>query len=292
MTTNDLVSVIVPVYNAEIFIEDTINSVFKQTYKNIEIVIVNDGSSDRTEEIIKKWTEQKKIKYIFQTNKGVSIARNEGVKYSKGNFVAFLDADDVWLPENIERKVEALQKDHNVGLVHANMQVVDHLSYPVGRVKEGKEGDVLDDLLLWNGCVIPTPSSILVRKEVFELVGEFDPELSNNADQDFFIRVAAKYKIGKLNEVLGLYRVHEENMHKNIRLMEKDTLTVYKKAKKNKLFKSFGFQQKCFSNMYLILAGSWWKDGNNKLKALYYFVCAIFSYPFNILKIFRKIHIV
>src|SRR5438309_8460832 len=115
MPSEPLVSIIIPCYNAEKYIGQTNESIFNQTYKNFEILVINDGSTDESMEIIKKYQQlDARIKYIDQSNKGVANARNKGIEESKGNIIAFLDADDAWEPENLEVKVKILLSDPNL----------------------------------------------------------------------------------------------------------------------------------------------------------------------------------
>ena len=285
-----LVSVIIPAYNADKYIERTIRSVLLQDYENIEIIIIDDGSTDNTATVVKKLVnEDKRLHYVHQRNGGVSSARNHGYKLSKGEYLAFLDADDVWLPENIRKKVEHLQNDPVTGLVHSDALLIDENDKPLDEIKKGKSGWILDDLLSWNGTCIPAPSSILVKREVVDTAGGFDTNLSTAADQEFFFRVAAKYKIGRVEEITWQYRMHSQNMHSNIALMECDTLLSYQRATENKLFKSAAFRRKCYSNMYMILSGSWYHDGKNKIKAIKYASKAVWMYPPAIIKLFGKV---
>ena len=156
---------------------------------------------------------------------------------------------------------------------------------------EGKEGDLLDDLLLWEGCCIPTPSSVMVRREVFESVGGFNPALSNNADQEFFFRVARDYLIGKIDKPLAYYRTHDNNMHKNIKLLEKDSLKAYSLASTNNLFKSQRFKDRCYSNMYMILAANFLKSGKfmGWFKGIKYLALSFYSHPSNVNKAIKKL---
>ncbi len=283
-----LVSIIIPAYNAKLYIAETINSIISQTYQNWELILVNDGSKDNTAEIIHSFLKDKRIQYHFQENAGVSVARNYGYSFSSGQYVAFLDADDLWLPHRIEKMVDKFQDEVSIGLVHSYMQVIDEHSQLQNGVYKGKEGHILESLLLWEGCNIPAPSSILVKRDVVEKIGGFDKDLSTAADQEFFFRVANLYKVGMCKEVLGLYRVHGNNMHQNVSNMEKDHIRAYQKAKNYGLFKSKRFQRNCFSNLYLILAGSWWVNGNNKLRSINFMIKAILQYPPNISKLLAK----
>ncbi len=283
-----LVSIIIPAYNAELYIAETINSIVFQTHSNWELIIVNDGSKDKTEGIIQSFLKDKRIQYHYQENAGVSVARNNGYHFSSGKYVAFLDADDLWVPHRLKKMLEKFQQEASLGLVHSYMQIINENSERQQEFHKGKEGHLLESLLLWNGCNIPAPSSILVKREVLERVGGFDKDLSTAADQEFFFRVANSYKVGMCKEVLGLYRVHGNNMHQNVSNMEKDHIRAYQKAKEYGLFKSKKFQRNCFSNLYLILAGSWWVNGNNKLRSAYFMIKAILKYPPNISKLLAK----
>lgn len=280
MSNTPLVSIIIPAYKAADYIEETINSVLQQTYQNLELIVVDDGSPDHQDDLIWPYVEaDKRVQYVQQQNSGVSVARNNGFSQCKGDFIAFLDADDVWLPNNLEKKLALFAQDPELGLVHSDLAVIDADSKLTGETKSGKEGYILDDLLAWNGTCIPTPSSILVKREVVEKVGGFDRQLSNAADQEFFFRVANAYKIGRVPEVTWHYRVHDNNMHSNIAVMEKDSLLAYQRAEENKLFKTKAFRNQCFANMYWIVGASWWGDGHSKAKGMRYLLKATRTNP-------------
>jgi hypothetical protein len=193
--------------------------------------------------------------------------------------VAFLDADDVWLPANLARKVEFLQHTPGVGLVQSAVQVVDAEGRPAGAVHEGGDGWVLDDLLQWQGDPIPLlPSNAVFPRRVLHEVGGFDPAFSTAADQDLKFRVAARFPVARIPGVEVLYRVHGSNMHLDIMRMERDHLAVYSKANRSGLFKSAAFRRRCYSNLYRILAGSHWKGGR-KARALAWGLRAGITFP-------------
>lgn len=290
MSATPLVSVIIPAYKAAAYLLETIQSVVEQTHSNWELIIVDDGSPDHQATVVADLVNSdNRIQYVKQKNGGVSSARNHGYDLSKGEFLAFLDADDIWLPHNLSSKIAKFQNNPSLGLVHSDMAVMNEKSELTGEIKAGKEGQLLDDLLSWEGTCIPTPSSILVKRAVLEQVGLFDLELSNAADQEFFFRVASQYPIGRVPKVTWQYRVHANNMHSNIAVMEKDALRAYHLAEKNNLFKSKSFRNLCFSNMYMIVGASWWGDGQNKQKGLKYLLKAVAVYPPAIKKVYRKI---
>jgi len=276
-STAPIVSVIIPVFNAERFLEITIKSVLEQTIKEIEILVVDDGSSDASSGIIDNLLKQDhRIKKISQKNKGVSSARNLGFKYSHGDYIAFLDADDVWLPDNLEIKLNKFRQGE-FGMVHSNASIIDTEGEVTGEILSGCEGNLLKGLLSWKATQIPGPSSILISRSAMEVVGLFDEQLSTSADMDFFIRIATHYTIGHVDKVTWHYRVHNENMHKNIALMQHDMELVFKKAGQARLFNSQLFERQCFANMYMTLAASWRGDGGNWLKAL---SCALKSFVY------------
>ncbi|MFD1000108.1 glycosyltransferase family 2 protein [Ohtaekwangia kribbensis] len=272
------VSIIIPAFNSANYIVETINSVLQQSMQDFEIIVVDDGSTDQLKEVLAPFIVKKQIKYIAQANLGVSAARNHGFKKSRGQYIAFLDADDVWLNDNLEARLNKF-KSGDFGLVHADAFVIDEKSNKLPQILSGKEGNILNDILAWNGTQVPGPSSILVKREVVDTVGLFDEQLSTSADQDFFIRVAAQYKIGRVDKVTWMYRIHTNNMHKNIARMEHDVLRVFEKAREANLFESAAFRRKCFSRMYLILAASWAGDGQNIKRGFYFFIKAIAKRP-------------
>lgn len=289
MNTMPFISVIIPAYKAAKYIEETVRSVLNQTYSHFELIIVDDGSPDDQDQIIEKLCkEDSRIRYVKQENGGVSSARNHGFQLSTGSYIAFLDADDVWLPDNLASKVEFLNQNQHIGLVHSDLEQIDEKSERNGQVMSGKSGWLLNDLLAWQSSCIPAPSSCVIRRSCLENVGVFDTQLSNNADQELWIRLAKEYEIGRIKRVTWLYRIHAQNMHSNISLMESDTLYTFQKAKKAGNFKSKSFERACFANMYLILGASWWGDGKNKWKACQYALKALATSPTTCIQYYRK----
>lgn len=282
------VSVIIPAYNAGKFLGETVRSVLTQSYTDFEIVICDDGSTDNTAEVAQSFSDAR-VKYIRHTNIGVSATRNNGAKNSSGKFLAFLDADDIFYRDNLAKKAEALEKNPAAGMAFADCDVIDGDGKKTGEVLTGKSEDILRHLLLWNGTVIPGPSSILVTREAFEKVNGFDTQFSTAADQDFFFRVAHRFPCVRVSEVLTAYRKHGSNMHMNIALMERDHTGVYEKAATNGLFSSASFRRKCFGNLYLILAGSWWVNGKNKPRGFKFMRKAVAKNPALIFKLFGKL---
>ena len=172
MESTSLISVIVPSYNAESFLDETLESVLSQTYENWECIIVNDGSTDNTEEIAKKWCEKDtRFRYIYIKNGGLSSARNYGIKESKAEYIAFLDHDDVLTPDSLEIRINTLLKE-NVDLVYSNAYRINYREYTkqllrcihIGRVK---------DISIFLEINQATPSTVLCRKKIIEDIGGF-----------------------------------------------------------------------------------------------------------------------
>lgn len=279
-----------PAYNSERYISETINSVINQSYVNWELLIINDGSTDNTKAIIEGYKlREPRISQINKDNTGVSNSRNIGIEKAQGKFLAFLDADDVWNANNLEEKINFLNQNALDG-VYSSCELIDNNSVSSNSLMEGSTTNILEDLLLTKSNFITAPSGLIVKAEIIKKIGGWDVNLSNNADQDLIIQLLANdYKIGYINKILWKYRIHSGNMSKNIALLEKDTLYLFKKIKAQKIFSSFWFKQKCFSNMYLMLAGSWWKEGKNKTRGLHFILLSVANYPPVILKLLNKL---
>lgn len=289
---NPLVSIIIPAYNAEKFIVQTIDSVKAQTYSNWELIIVNDGSKDNTLNIIENYAQaDKRISFITKPNSGVSDTRNIGIEKAQGDYIAFLDSDDIWLPMNLEKKISLLENDPSVDFVFSNMLQADKDLQNQTQAPVGKDENILEDLLLWNGEVIPGPcSNLVVRKKCFDAGIRFNKALTTIADQNITVQLAFKYRGKLIKENLWVYRVLPGSMSKSLQVMENDSLRTYAIYAENNYFKSVSFRRKCFSNMYMIVGASWWKDGNEKLKGFRFLMKAFLASPFNTLtKLFKKI---
>ena len=285
-----MVSIIIPVFNTERFIADTINSVIHQSYQNWEMIIVDDGSTDRTEDKVTPYLSDFRINYLKYDNAGVATARNRGIANAKGKYIAFLDADDLWHKENLTEKLKMFKQDKSIDWVFSDIEHIDMDGQYLGTHPSGTDLKLLDNILLWQKEVVPGPgSNLVVKKSCFDEDVKFDPELSTAADQDFCIQLAASYKGKHIPKTLVRYRIVPGSMSKNIQLMESDHIKVYQKADKHHFFKSKNFRRKCLSNLYLILAGSWWKDGNNKWKARKYIVKSLYIYPSSFIKITNRI---
>ncbi len=287
-----IISVVIPCYNAEKYIKETIESVLNQDNENFELIIVDDGSQDDSEKIIKSFKD-KRIRYIYQKNAGVSAARNKGITNAFGRYIAFLDSDDLFLEANLRKKIEILESNKSISLIHSAEIKFDTFTQEIIEIVKGKQGEVLDDLLSLSTNVIHSPSSVIASKAVLDKLGGFDPNLSTSADWDMWVRLASITSFAYLEEPLVKYRVHPAQMHLNISLMEKDMSYAFKKNEE--LFKSKNFYRECLANLYLILSACYLGDDKKYLRFFIFFFKSLITNPkpvlYKISKTLKKINV-
>ena len=229
---NPLVSVIIPAYNADKFISQAFDSVFAQSYRPIEIIVVDDGSTDSTAEIIKDYQVIKNSKfynsdeinliYIFQENAGQSKARNAGIRAAKGKYIAFLDADDLWTPIKLERQMNYLESNSEISLVFGDMMIFDKEGILVDSAfkkygypecdKNGRVLNAFENLLDRNFISVGT---VFLKKNCLEGSGYFDESIRYAEDYDLWLRITLKFEIGCIPEIFRFKRMHDSNLSNN-----------------------------------------------------------------------------
>lgn len=230
-----LVSVIIPTYNRAKFVTEAVESVLNQTYSNIEIIIVDDGSTDNTREVLGEY--QGKIKYVYQNERGErSKARNDGFRHSRGEYIAFLDSDDLWLPTKIEKQVKVLNEEPDVAVVYVRVQFVDVNGDPYrGEIcwdaLECRRKSLYEDLMTHN--VIGAPSAVMVRRSCLNSVGLFDESMVTCEDLDLWRRLAQHCAFYKIDLPLVKFRVHTENTQGKFSMMAKGYETIMRKISKD-----------------------------------------------------------
>jgi len=256
-SNNEGISVIVPTYNYGRFIGQAIESVLGQTLPPLEVIVVDDGSTDDTEEVVSALGPA--VRYIKQSNSGVCVARNRGAREAVGKYLALLDADDVWEPTKLEKQFAIFASDSEVGLVHCGMRKFDSVTgETVDYWLDGMDGWVANDLLLWKGSVVNAPGgTAVVSKQAFDRVGGFDTRLKVGEDWDFCYRVARLYKFGFVPEPLVNYRLHDAAAHRNVREMERGMGLFYDKAFADPDPTVQSLRHRALSNYHRILAGSY-----------------------------------
>jgi len=235
-----LVSVIIPAYNAARYVADAINSVLSQTYKDYEMIVVNDGSADDTASIVKNiissidhkpyiTDRRPEIRYIYQKNSGPSAARNRGITESLGEYIAFLDSDDAWEPDKLEKQVKALEANHNIGLATCGRKVFDQsdnqtISMPNIPTDRNK---MFNSFAMGN--IVGSCSCVIIRRSCIGVAGNFDELLNVGEDWDMWFRIARDYEIATINEPLVKYRIRQNsqsgcgnrNLENELRLLKR-----------------------------------------------------------------------
>ena len=209
----NLVSAIIPTFNRMDYISKALDSVLSQSYKNIEIIVIDDGSTDNTIEFLKN-KYANKVKVLQQAHKGPGSARNTGILHSQGEYIAFLDSDDWWNPRKIEFQIDLMITDLEIGLVYCDMEyffngnTLNKFSFDIVKPLNGQ---CAKEIFLY-GSPMHTPTS-LVRRSAINNVGFFDEALNNMEDQDLWFRLSCKYKIDYID--ISLVGCERNNSNKN-----------------------------------------------------------------------------
>ncbi|OGX15238.1 MAG: hypothetical protein A2166_00420 [Omnitrophica WOR_2 bacterium RBG_13_41_10] len=225
------VSVIIPTYNRAHYICETIDSILAQTYRDYEIIVVDDGSTDDTRKVLQKYDG--KVRYFYQKNRGSSAARNFGISQSQGEYIAFLDDDDLWLPNKLDVQLEIIEKNLNLAFVCSGSYVINEAGENINVWKENKKSKLETFRRLYKGNFVLT-LTVLMRRRCFYDVGEFDERLIVSQDYDLWLRLAKKYKFQYINTPLAKYRIHRNNVSKNIETRFLNNLMIFQEQKINK----------------------------------------------------------
>lgn len=254
--TSPLVTVVIPAYNARRWVAAAIESVLGQRYTPFEVVVVDDGSKDGTEAVVRGFGDR--VRYVHQANAGVCLARNRGAAAGSGTLVAFLDADDLWLPGKLKAQAERFEAVPELAACFTRSEAFEESTGLTHRFVHRLRGDPVEDLLR-NGNVIGQVSSLMVRRDVFERLGGFDPLLSNCADWDIAIRLVGAGPVELVEEDLVRYRIHAGSMSTSVPLLEKDTLALLDKFFSDgaNAAKYAGIRGAIYASQYLTLSGSY-----------------------------------
>ncbi len=252
------VSVIIPTYNSAKYVIEAVESVLAQTYQDFEILVIDDGSTDETEQVLRRYKNP--VRYIRQPNGGVAVARNRGIQESRGRYIAFLDADDTWLPHKLEQQINVLQQHPHAHACYSAFTIVDADLNPLGISRSQRQGSALEDLLT-HGNIIGSICTVLCERSLFDEVGGFDPKLSQCADWDMWVRLAAHTEFLYLDEPFVTYRQHGTNMSRNAPLLEHDSLQVLTKGfAMPALSESLrAKRQTALARNYMVLAGTYFQ---------------------------------
>lgn len=222
-----VISVIIPVYNGAKTIEETVRSILNQTFQDFEIIIINDGSKDETLEAIDRIFDPRVRVYSYP-NSGQGASRNRGLSQAKGEYIAFLDADDLWTPNKLEAQLTALQANPKAGVAYSWTDFIDEWG---NFLRPGSHlnisGDVYPHLLLTN--ILENGSNPLIRREAIDRIGQFDASLPPAEDWDFYLRLAAVYPFVVVPHPQILYRVYANSSSTNVFHLETVSIKVIDK---------------------------------------------------------------
>lgn len=213
-------------YNSERYLRETLESVVRQTYQDWELVIINDGSRDTTEAIVREYIGQGlPIVYYYQENRGLGYSRNEALKRSSGKYIAFIDHDDVWMPEKLERQISVLEECSDVDFVYTNYYVMREKRRVIKFTKKQPDGYVFGKFLFSYPVHV---STAMVRRNAFDgLDSLFNPNLHLTEEYDLFMRILYRCKAAYISEPLATYRYHAKmtSVREEVRLIQ-ETISV------------------------------------------------------------------
>lgn len=223
---NPAVSVVIPAYNAERFLRATLESLRAQTFRDFQTIVVDDGSTDNTSGAVREYPE---VHLVTQANAGVAAARNRGVRETRSDWVAFLDADDLWMPEKLRLQM-ACGQESEAGAVFCELQTVGatgrEILEPEHRTSLEMEPLLMHDASLPQG----TSSTLLVRRPILESVGGYDESLATMADWDLLIRLRQVTTFANVPERLAAYRRYPGTMSRSVAMLERESLIVLNKV--------------------------------------------------------------
>jgi len=223
VSNGPIVSVVVTCYNYGQYVSECLTSILEQTFRDIEVIVVDDGSTDDSEEKVRPFLDDRRFKYIKQKNGGQANAKNRGIKESRGKYIAFLDADDLWEKDKLEKQL-ALFRSPAIGVVYSLARLIDEKGEQLdvgsrGKYLEPRSGKVSQWLVLDNFVWF---SSSVVKRSCFEDFGLFDESLKMGIDWDLWLRFSINYEFDYINEPLLAYRIgHSGQMSKNLETRQK-----------------------------------------------------------------------
>jgi glycosyltransferase involved in cell wall biosynthesis len=228
------VSVVIPTYNYAGFVGCAIDSALKQTYRDFEVIVVDDGSTDNTREVLAQYGDR--VRYVHQSNAGLSAARNTGIMAASGEYVAFLDSDDAWEPTLLEKSMQRYAElPREFGLMAAQGRYVNKEGVWLTEVRDAMrlEGEIaVEDVLVITRF---SPSSVVARRQVLIEAGMFDTTLRSSEDRDMWVRVGARRRMYLQGETLALIRKHGNNMSSHADRMKANMRVVLEKTQRSGL---------------------------------------------------------
>lgn len=270
------ISIVIPTYNSGQYLAKAIDSVLSQTYRDFEIIVIDDGSTDNTKDMIMECAKKNpdKVRYFYQKKSGPSAARNKGIIETKGDYIAFLDADDLWCQNKLSLQMEYFEKNPEITLSATEFEFIDSegklLGYSNRREKIPTDGYILN--YIFEHYLLT--STIMLKKEVFKKIGFFDETLQNAEDTDIQLRIATHFRIGLLEKRLVKYRQHDASLTRTKEVLRgKDRIRVIKNflnkekdfAENNKEAVRRMLSETCFDYVEELLALNRFKEAMTQL---------------------------
>lgn len=284
---SNLVSVITPAFNREKYIKETVDSVLAQEGVDFEYIVVDDGSTDGTYEILKEYSEQGKIQLVShpeRQNRGQSASLNIGLSLAKGNFIAILDSDDLFKPGKLKKQVQFLESNPDVGLVYGNGDAVDEEGNYIYTIHPAEHIETNDPNRVLLDCYFLLPQNSLVRREIYEKVGRFDEGYRAAQDHDMLVRIAEVSKLAYIQDNFFSYRRHNDSISsKGKELRWRTGFSILEKARGRYPYKKSTVQKRK-AVLNFRLGQSFINDGKF-FKAFYYFVRSFFFDPVRAFKV-------
>jgi len=256
-----LVSVIIPTHNRQAFIGEAVRSALEQTYKPMEVIVVDDGSTDNTREVISHFDHA--ITYIYQERTERSKARNAGFKHSRGEYIAFLDSDDVWERHKVERQVAILDAEPDVGVVYTGMSYLDTygrtIKGPISEKRSEAVGQSLYEILMTEN-IVGSPSTVMVRRGCLAKAGLFDETMRSCEDLDLWRRLAEHYRFYRISEPLAGFRLHSGNTQNDRSVMAEGYETILLKLCCQKDSKDIAHFNLAAFKLLVKIADLYWHD--------------------------------
>lgn len=227
----DKISVILPCYNGAQWIDQAVESILLQTFKNLELIIVDDGSKDKSKDIVYSYLSDTRVRYVYQENRGFSAAINRGISESTGDLIGFIGQDDLWMPYKLDLQVKFLAKNQSIDFVHGNYCEIDlkgnflrERKIRVPRTLDRKK--FIQELFLENFIGFET---VLIKKDVLIKAGPFDERMVGFSDHDMWLRIAKFSTAHYLDTVLVKKRHHKLQITKKTELVSKDEFLIVSK---------------------------------------------------------------
>jgi glycosyltransferase involved in cell wall biosynthesis len=286
---NSLVSIIIPCYNGENYIAQTIQSVLNQSYRNFEIIFINDGSTDSSEQIIASYLNDVRVKYYYQLNQGVSFSRNYGLTQAKGEYILFLDADDILENDFLKWRILFLQNSSYYTACCTSIQIINEEGIKQSTMNIGVHDNIILKIFNYQFSYATCPSNFLFKRKILiENNLLFNTHLSSSADRLFLLECSQYFKFGLIYNDYNarlLYRLHNNNMSRNISIfLLKDNRNYFKKVLELNYI-PYKDKKTLKFKIYYILSGGYYKLQMYRLSSFY----AVFSIFVNPIKFIKQI---